>query len=75
MLRRVVWYKLTEVSEVLSVSIIALMMEAVITSETSVNFYQTIRSTFQMTVIFKATFSFPGNLNTAKQHVNVLRVN
>jgi hypothetical protein len=42
MLRCVVWYKFTDVSEVLIASIvIALMMEAVNTSETSVNFYQT----------------------------------
>jgi hypothetical protein len=32
--------KLTNVSEVLTASIIALMMEAVSTSETSVNFYR-----------------------------------
>jgi hypothetical protein len=36
MLRRVVWYKLADVSEVL-------MMEAVSTSETSISFYQTTR--------------------------------
>jgi hypothetical protein len=43
-LRRVVWQKITNVSEVLTASIIrALVMEAVITSETSVNFYQTAR--------------------------------
>jgi hypothetical protein len=36
MLRRVVWYKFTDVSEVL----IALMMEAASTSETFVNLYQ-----------------------------------
>jgi hypothetical protein len=39
MLRRVVWQKFAEVSEVL----IALMMEAANTSETSVNVYQTTR--------------------------------
>jgi hypothetical protein len=38
MLRRVFWWKLTDLSEV-----IALMMEAIRTSETSVNFYQTAR--------------------------------
>jgi hypothetical protein len=53
MLRRVVWWKFTDISEVLSASIfraisiiralIALQMEAVSTSETSVNFYQTTR--------------------------------
>jgi hypothetical protein len=43
MLRRVVWKKFTDVSEVFTASVIramsALMMEAVSTSETSVNFY------------------------------------
>jgi hypothetical protein len=52
MLRRVVWWKLTEVSEMLYASIIraiivlpmiALMMEAGSTSETSINFHQTTR--------------------------------
>jgi hypothetical protein len=48
MLRRVVWWKLTDVSEMLTASIvtwtiIAETMEAVSTSETSVNFYQTTR--------------------------------
>jgi hypothetical protein len=44
MSHRVVWYKFTEVSEVLAASIIiALMMEAVSASETSVNFYETTR--------------------------------
>jgi hypothetical protein len=43
-LRHVVWYKSTEVSEVLAASIIsALMMEAANTSETTVYFYQTTR--------------------------------
>jgi hypothetical protein len=45
--RRVVWWKFTNVSEVLAASIIwtiiALMMEAARTSETMVNFYQTTR--------------------------------
>jgi hypothetical protein len=36
------WYEFTDVSLVLAASIIALM-EAASTSETSVNFYQTIR--------------------------------
>jgi hypothetical protein len=40
-LRRVVWYKLTNVSDVFTASIITLMMEAVSTSEMSVNFYHT----------------------------------
>jgi hypothetical protein len=40
-LRPVAWYKFSFVSEVLAVSIIIpLMMEAAITSETSVSFYQ-----------------------------------
>jgi hypothetical protein len=46
MLRRAVRYKFTDVSEVLTASIIkaiALMMEAVSTSETSVSFYQNTR--------------------------------
>jgi hypothetical protein len=43
MLRRVVWWKLTDVSEVVTASIVTLMMEAVSTSETSANFYQTTR--------------------------------
>jgi hypothetical protein len=47
LLRRLDWYKFTNVSEVLSASIIttisALMMKAVSTSETSVNLYQTTR--------------------------------
>jgi hypothetical protein len=43
MLRPVIWYKVTDVSEVLAASIIRAMMEAASTSETSVNFYQTTR--------------------------------
>jgi hypothetical protein len=43
LLSLVVWQKFTDVSEMLAVSIIALMMEAASTSETSVNFYQTTR--------------------------------
>jgi hypothetical protein len=44
MLRRVVWYKSADVSEMLAASIIiALMMGAANTSETSINFYQTTR--------------------------------
>jgi hypothetical protein len=40
LLRRVVWYKFTDVSEVLAASIIiALMMEAASSPETSVNCY------------------------------------
>jgi hypothetical protein len=41
MLRRVVWYIFADVSEVISASIIrAMMVEAVSTSETSVNISQ-----------------------------------
>jgi hypothetical protein len=41
---RVVWYKFTDVSEVPAVSIISAMaMEAVNTSEKSINLYQTTR--------------------------------
>jgi hypothetical protein len=40
MLRCVVWYKFTDVSEMITIS---LMTEAVSTSETSVNFYETTR--------------------------------
>jgi hypothetical protein len=48
LLRRVVWQKFTNVSEVLAAFIIrakmrGLMMEAASTSETSVNFYETTR--------------------------------
>jgi hypothetical protein len=46
LLRRAVWWKFTNISEVLDASIIgkiALMMEAASTSETSVNFYRTTR--------------------------------
>jgi hypothetical protein len=47
LLRREVWWKFTDVSEVLAVSIIraliALMMEAASTSETSVDFFHTTR--------------------------------
>jgi hypothetical protein len=35
------WWKFTNVSEVLSASTIALMMEAETTSETPIDFYQT----------------------------------
>jgi hypothetical protein len=46
MLLCVVYYKLTDVSEVLTafiIKVIALMMEVASTSETSVNFYQKTR--------------------------------
>jgi hypothetical protein len=43
-LRRVIWYNFTDVLEVLAASIImAMIMEAASTSETSVNVYQTTR--------------------------------
>jgi hypothetical protein len=51
MLRRVVWYKFTDVSEELTASIIRAMMEAASTSEA----WKTIRlhgATSQKTVIF-----------------------
>jgi hypothetical protein len=41
LLRLVVWYKFTDVSEVLDASIIALMLEAANTSEISAAFYKT----------------------------------
>jgi hypothetical protein len=53
-LYRVVWEKFTDVSEVPAASInllIALMMEAASTSETSVNFYQIYGATTQKTAI------------------------
>jgi hypothetical protein len=40
-LHRVVWYKFTDVSEVLAASIIRAMSEAASTCETTVNIYQT----------------------------------
>jgi hypothetical protein len=40
MLRSLVWCKITDVSDVLAASIIALMMEAASTSEASINFNQ-----------------------------------
>jgi hypothetical protein len=43
MLRRVVWYKFNDDFDKLAASLIALMMEAASTSETSANFYQTTR--------------------------------
>jgi hypothetical protein len=53
LLRRVVWYKFTDVSELLNASTIraVLLTEAVSISETSVNFNQTTRPTPQKTVI------------------------
>jgi hypothetical protein len=41
LLRPVVWWKFSDVSEVLAATVIALMVEAASTSETSVKFYQT----------------------------------
>jgi hypothetical protein len=44
LLRRVVWQKFTDISEVFAASIMTiLMMEAARTSKTSVNFHQTTR--------------------------------
>jgi hypothetical protein len=43
MLNRVVWWILTEVSEVLTAPIIRAVTAAVSTSETSINIYQTTR--------------------------------
>jgi hypothetical protein len=54
MLHRVVWKKFIDISGERTASIIALMIEAVSTSETSVHFYQTTGATFQKTVIFNA---------------------
>jgi hypothetical protein len=55
-MRRVVWYKLTDVSVVVTASnireIIALMMEVVSTSETSVSITRLYGATSQKTVIF-----------------------
>jgi hypothetical protein len=44
MLRRIVWYKLTNVSGELSAAIIALMTEVTSTSETSVNHHTSRRN-------------------------------
>jgi hypothetical protein len=43
LLRRIVWLIFTDILEVLTASIIVLMMEAASTSETLSNFYQTTR--------------------------------
>jgi hypothetical protein len=43
LLRRVVCWKITDVSEVLAASIVRAMMKAASTSETSVTFYQITR--------------------------------
>jgi hypothetical protein len=47
MLRRVIWWKFTNILEVLPASIIRVLMEAASTSETSVSFYQTTRGNIQ----------------------------
>jgi hypothetical protein len=44
LLHRAVWWKFTNVSEVLTASISGAMMEAASTSEMSVKFYQTTHS-------------------------------
>jgi hypothetical protein len=51
----VVWWKLTDISELLVVSIVALMMEAASTPETSVNLYQATCTTTQQTATFILT--------------------
>jgi hypothetical protein len=43
LLRRVFWQKITDVSEVLSASIIYAILEVASISETFINFYQTTR--------------------------------
>jgi hypothetical protein len=53
--------EVTDVSEVLTASIIALIMEAASTSETSLNFYQHY-ATSQNTVIFKLAAVRTSNL-------------
>jgi hypothetical protein len=58
MLHRVVWQKFPDVSEVLAASIIrARMMEATITSETSVNFYQTTKLNIRVLMMEAASTS------------------
>jgi hypothetical protein len=54
LVRRVVSYKLTNVSEVLITIITTLMMEAVSTFETSVNLYDTTRSSTPEDCDFRA---------------------
>jgi hypothetical protein len=64
-----VWLEFSDVSEVLvasiirAMSLIALMMEAASTSETSVNFYHTTRSTTHKTAIFILAAVITSNLS------------
>jgi hypothetical protein len=60
-LYRVVWWKFTDVLEVL-VAFIALMMEAASTCETSVNLHQTTRRNTQKTAILNFYTCFKTNL-------------
>jgi hypothetical protein len=46
------WWKITDVSELVAASIIALMLEAENTPETSASIYQTARVTTHTTAIF-----------------------
>jgi hypothetical protein len=61
MLRCVVWQKTADVSELLNATVIIIIivvvvMEAVNTSETSVQIHQTTQHNFHETVIFKLAF-------------------
>jgi hypothetical protein len=62
LLRRVVWQKFNDISVVFAASIlIALMMEAANTSETSVNFYQTTRRNPEDCQVQLYLYIFPGS--------------
>jgi hypothetical protein len=52
MLRRLAWYMFTDVSEVLSVCITMIVLQASSTSETSVYFYILHSGTSQMAAFF-----------------------
>jgi hypothetical protein len=63
MLRCVVWQKTADVSELLNstttiiiIIVVVVVMEAVNTSETSVQIHQTTQHNFHETVIFKLAF-------------------
>jgi hypothetical protein len=58
LLRRVVWYKFTDVAEVLAASIMRaiLITEAASISKTSVNFYQITRRNNPEDTIFRSKF-------------------
>jgi hypothetical protein len=68
LLRRVVWYKFTDVSEALPatiiVALIALMMAAVTTPGTSINFYQTTWRNLPEDSHFQPHHSFLGFTTT-----------